>query len=211
MRAGAGKTEGQRWQVKVLDRCRIERAFLPFHVRQLVERVAGLHSTEQQPGTPRWVTPRASTQAPSQGTRPSQAKTKVASSAYGTVVTFGELKAPLAALRGSDVGARKVAVSQFLAAPPAEHYALRRGRRRRRGSNAPLRFSTTKAPGRQAASLPNPSLNPDALRQAGLARSAVHGTFSPTGPSRPAVARRLAQTLDRENYLRRMAIYDPSP
>ena len=32
-------------------------------------------------------------------------------------------------------------------------------------------------------------------RQASLARSAVRGTFSPTGPSRPAAAVRLSQTL----------------
>ena len=38
--------------------------------------------------------------------------------------------------------------------------------------------------------MPNPALN--RTSQAVLARSAVHGTFSPTGPSRPTVARRLA-------------------
>ena len=41
----------------------------------------------------------------------------------------------------------------------------------------------------------NPSVNPDPLRQASLARPAVRGTFSPTGPSCPAAAVRLAQTL----------------
>lgn len=39
-------------------------------------------------------------------------------------------------------------------------------------------------------------IQPDTLRQAVLARSAVHSTFSPTGPSRPAAARRLIRTLE---------------
>jgi hypothetical protein len=49
--------------------------------------------------------------------------------------------------------------------------------------------------GNLASVRPNPSLNPDPLRQATLARPQVHGTLSASGPRRPASAVRLARTL----------------